>query len=426
MKKKVLVFPCGSEIGLEIFKSLNLSTHFELIGGSSSDDHGRFVYEKYIGDLPHVDNPDFVEEINKVVNQYDIDYIFPAHDSVVLRLAEEKQKNNLDCDVITSPVETCRITRSKLKTYLALNNVISTPRIYEDVDELKESDFPIFLKPDVGQGSKGTYKANNISEVKFYSEKDPSLLMLEFLPGKEYTIDCFTDVEGSILFCEGRERRRISNGISVNSTSLIDDRFRELAEKINKELQFKGVWFFQVKERHGGELVLMEVAPRVAGTMGLIRGKGVNLPLLSLFDAEGIKVSVLENEYTLEIDRALENKYKHDVHYSHVYIDFDDLIVFEGKVNPAVVAFIYQCINDKVQLHLLTRHLDDIQDTLKKFRMTQLFDEIVWIKDGKSKSAYIQENDAIFIDDSFAERKEVKENRNIPVFDGHMIESLMR
>jgi hypothetical protein len=38
MKKNVLVFPCGSEIGLEIHKSLSYSTHFTLVGGSSVDD----------------------------------------------------------------------------------------------------------------------------------------------------------------------------------------------------------------------------------------------------------------------------------------------------------------------------------------------------------------------------------------------------
>lgn len=39
MKSKVLVFPCGSEIGLEIHNSLKWSTHIDLWGGSSVNDH---------------------------------------------------------------------------------------------------------------------------------------------------------------------------------------------------------------------------------------------------------------------------------------------------------------------------------------------------------------------------------------------------
>jgi hypothetical protein len=44
MKKNVLVFPCGSEIGLEVYRSLKHSIHFNLIGANSVDDHGRVVF----------------------------------------------------------------------------------------------------------------------------------------------------------------------------------------------------------------------------------------------------------------------------------------------------------------------------------------------------------------------------------------------
>ncbi|HTB48507.1 MAG TPA: carbamoylphosphate synthase large subunit short form, partial [Verrucomicrobiae bacterium] len=71
MKQNVLVFPCGSEIGLEIYKSLSHSTHFNIFGGSSTADHGEFVYENYIGDLPTVDSPTFTEELNSVIDKYD-------------------------------------------------------------------------------------------------------------------------------------------------------------------------------------------------------------------------------------------------------------------------------------------------------------------------------------------------------------------
>lgn len=427
MKKNILVFPCGSEIGLEIFKSLHLSTHFELVGGSSSDDHGRFVYDTYVGGLPQVDDADFIAELNKVIDTHNIDYVFPAHDSVVLKLAEEKKNKNLGCEVIASPFETCRIARSKLETYRNLIGAVATPRVYASIEELGVGDFPVFLKPDIGQGSKGTYKAHTVEEVEFYCERDPSLIILEYLPGKEYTIDCFTDYNGKLLFSNGRERRRISNGISVNAVSILDDRFHVLAKSINENIEFNGVWFFQVKERSDGELVLMEIAPRVAGTMGLIRGEGVNLPLLSLFNAEGINISIEKNDYTLEIDRALENKYKHNIIYTHVYIDLDDLIVSDGKINLTAIAFIYQCINDNVRVHLLTRHKKDVHTSLKKYRMESLFDEVIWIKDSiEHKSDYISHTDSIFIDDSFSEREEVKKKKGIPVFDGHMIESLIR
>lgn len=424
MKKRVLVFPCGSEIGLEIYKSVSFSTHFELYGGSSVDDHGKFVYKNYIAGLPNVEDEDFCKKLNEVIEKYDIDYVFPAHDSVVLSLAIEKSRGNLNCDVITSPVDTCQTARSKRSTYRALEDAIATPRVYDETD-LTDRVFPVFLKPDVGQGSKGVYKANDIEDVRFYRNKDHSLMLLEYLPGREYTIDCFTDRHGELRFCKGRERRRVSNGISVNSVRVHKQEFERIANKINEKLSFRGTWFFQLKERSSGELVLLEIAPRVAGTMGLTRGMGVNLPLLSLFDASGMDVSIAENTYMLEIDRALENKFKHDIDYSHLYIDFDDLVIVSGKINPHAVALIIQSINNDVKVHLLTRHPDDLQVTLAKHRLTGLFDEVIWLKAGEKKSDHIKEKEAIFIDDSFSERNEVQEAKGIPVFDAHMLESLI-
>lgn len=425
MKENVLVFPCGSEIGLEIYKSLAFSTHYNLVGGSSVDDHGRFVYSSYVDGIPFINSPEFINVINRIIDEYDIKYIFPAHDDVVVKLSQESANNNLHCKVITSPVKTCEVTRSKKKTYEAFSGIVCTPHIYSNVSDLKNDDFPVFLKPDVGQGSKGTFKASSLEEVKFYIDKDPSLIILEYLPGKEFTIDCFTNRKGELLFCEGRVRSRVQNGISVNSSTDNNVDFRKIAEKINKTLIFNGVWFFQLKEDAQGKLVLMEIAPRIAGTMGLVRCKGVNLPLLSLFNEAGKNVSIIENHCNVVIDRALQNRYHHNIKYLHVYIDFDDLVVFNNKVNPLVLAFVFQCINKNIKIHLITRHKKDITSTLKNYRLSNIFDEVIQVDVGDQKHKYIKEKDAIFIDDSFAEREAIHDKCGIPVFDVHMIESLM-
>ncbi len=423
MIKNVLVFPCGSEIGLEVYRALNYSTHFKLVGGSSVEDHGRFVYQDYIGDIPMVGSDDFIPRLQTIITERQIDFIIPTHDSVVLKLAEAKQQGGLDCEVLTSRYETCAIARSKSKTYAALAEVIRTPKIYQ-ANELKPADLPVFLKPDVGQGSKGTHLANTLDEVALKVKNDEALLILEYLPGKEYTVDCFTSSTGKLLFCEGRERRRTMNGISVNTFTVDDDRFKQIAGIINQHIRFRGVWFFQLKQAADGQLTLLEIAPRVAGTMALVRCKGVNLVLLSLFDAMGIAVDVFENNYQLELDRGLENCYKHNINYKHVYLDFDDLVIFNDKVNPAVMAFVFQCVNKGVSVHLLTRHRGDLTASLKKYRLDNIFDELILITDGQEKTDFIKEPDSIFIDDSFAERKKVHEVKAIPVFDSHMIEAL--
>lgn len=418
--KKVLVFPCGSEIGLEINRALAHSTHFALYGGNSVDDHGKFVYKNYISGLPFIDAPDFIDELNKVIELHKIDFIIPAHDSAVLKMAEDQ--NAIKATVITSCADTCKICRSKRKTYNLFNKHIPTPIVYDTKGKM---DFPIFLKPDAGQGTKGTYKVNTQEEVDFYLKKDSSLITLEYLPGKEYTVDCFTNKNGKLLFAEGRERVRILNGISVNSRPTNNPKFQELAQIINKTLSFQGVWFYQVKERANGELVLMEIAPRIAGTMALYRALGVNFTQLSLFDRMGINVSILKNKYDIEIDRALFSRFSIKENYGCVYIDLDDTIIVNNTVNTDVIKFLYQSRNMGKMIILLSKHKGNIKEPLSKFAISELlFDDIIIIEQFENKSDYIKNMSSIFIDDSFAERKEVSDKLNIPVFGLDAIESL--
>ncbi len=412
MKKRVLVFPCGSEIALEINRALKDSIHFKMVGASSISDHGEYVFKTYIPNIPFVEDAAFIPALQKVCDDYKIDFIFPAHDSVVLKLAQHAHE--FKAKIITSSLETNEICRSKEKTYKKFQGIIPTPKLFQK-DNIEK--YPVFLKPSVGQGSKGTCKVSNKHELDFYLSKNSELLILEYLPRREYTIDCFTNRHGKLLFAMGRQRIRISNGISVSSKTVNNPKFIELAEKINKVLSFQGVWFFQVKENTDGEFVLMEIAPRIAGTMGLSLGLGVNFAQLSLFDMMGYDVEIIRNNYEIQIDRALYASYKINLDFDTVYIDFDDVISLQTGVNTDAVKLLYQFKNQKKEIILLTKHAGDIYQKLDDLCISKnLFNKIIHIADTDEKSNYITKNNAVFIDDSFAERQKVMKNKNISVF----------
>ena len=91
-----------------------------------------------------------------------------------------------------------------------------------------------------------------------------------------------------------------------------------------------------------------------------------------------------------------------------------------------LVSFLHQCINNKIKIILLTKHEADLNQTLNKHRISQLFDQIIHIKKTDEKSNYIKTKDAIFIDDSHVERKKISANCNIPVFSPDMVEGLLK
>ena len=155
------------------------------------------------------------------------------------------------------------------------------------------------------------------------------------------------------------------------------------------------------------------------------RAFGVNLPLLSLYNSDNIKVDIIKNSYTCQMDRALCSSYRIEYDYNYIYIDLDDVLVQNSKVNYMVLAFIYKALNENKKIILLTRHSNNPIMTLEKYKIFNLFDEIIHIQDGNNKSNYIKHEDSIFIDDSHRERKDVYVKKRIPVFDVNMIDTLM-
>ena len=208
MRKNILVFPCGSEIGLEIHNSVKYSTYFNLIGANSIDDHGKFIYDNYISGLPFVNENEIVPALRNIVFKYKIDAIYPTMDMVITKLKEKEEE--IGCKIISSPLETVETCLSKEKTYKLLQNIINIPKQYNNINEIKE--YPIFVKPKIGYGAIGTKKINNEDELKdFIKNSDNDNLILEYLPGEEYTIDCFTDKNGKMIYASARGRNRIKN-----------------------------------------------------------------------------------------------------------------------------------------------------------------------------------------------------------------------
>ena len=423
MKKKVAIFPAGSEIGLEINNALKYSTYYEVWGLSSVPCHAEYVYSNYIDGLPFYTNDNFIKKLNEVLENKKIDFVYPAYDDVQLFLTRNQER--IHAKIVTSELITVEICRSKIKTYKYFEGEWFIPKYYEKVDDV--TCYPVFLKPDVGQGSQGAKKINSIQELEYSCLENPNVVICEFLPGEEFTVDCFTNKDRELLVCKYRNRKRIRNGISVSSEELnVPDEVVKIAEKINEKLKFIGAWFFQIKKRDSGEYILLEIAPRIAGTMGISRNTGINYPLLTLFTLQDIPIDIINNKYNICVDRALISRYKTDIKYDYVYVDLDDTMIVNKKVNTSLMAFLYQIVNEKKKIVLLTKHIGNVNETLSKYHISEnLFDEIINIEKDEEKSDFIRREKAIFIDDSFSERRKVSINCNIPVFDCSEVEALL-
>ena len=214
------------------------------------------------------------------------------------------------------------------------------------------------------------------------------------------------------------------NVIAVDLFGRYDAEFKSIISALNQRLSFRGYWYVQLKRDSFGNLKLLEICTRFAGSFAFSKGLGVNLPLLSLLDFAGLPADVVKNDYHLEVDKTYIDRYSPCIDYDTVYIDYDDTITTNDgeNVNPYVIAYLYQCKNKGKKIVLLTRHADTFKESIyidfdKKRLSKQLFDEIIELSWNDNKCNHIESSNSIFIDNSFAERKVVKDSCGIPVFD---------
>ena len=424
-KKNLLVFPSESENSFEIFNALRFSTRFCIWGASSAEGHGQHVFENYYSKLPKINENNFIFEFNKFLEDKNISFIIATHDDIAVFLS--LHQNEIKAQLIGSKHSTADICRHKKKLFSLLKNEDFCPTVFDNKSLVTE--FPVFIKPDASQGSRDCHIVNSQKDFDNIKIKNNETVICEYLPGQEITVDCFTDFDGEIQFIGPRTREKIKLGIAFQSTPLpVTEEISEIGKKLNELIKPRGIWFFQLKKDIKDKYKILEASCRPSTGMGIYRHIGVNLPLMAAYDALGIKTTALKNkDFSIHTSKSLKNSYKHDLFYTHIYIDYDDTIIVNNQPNLSAIHFLYQSKLENKKIIILSRHDKDIYQSMKKNCICpDLFDEIIILEEHQKKSSFIQSQESIFIDNLFHERMEVLKNSDIPVFDVDAIDLLIK
>lgn len=415
----VLVFPCGSENASEIHQALMHSIHVNLFGASSVDDHGRFLFARYVGDLPRIDAPDFDAKFASLLAQWGIQLVFATHDSVQHYLSTRVAAWNVA--LVNGDSNASRTSRQKSLTYGLFSDQPWTPNVYRSVEHVQH--WPVVVKPDMGQGGQGVSLVQTAAQADAASAQLEAPLLVEYLPGEEITVDCFTDRNRRIVWVGPRTRERVRAGIAMRCRPVaLSAEIEAIGELINQRLRLRGPWFFQLKKDHGGAWKLLEISCRVAGAMVTQRARGINLPLMAVLDYLGRDVIALPVSGVNLVERRITTLAQLDEDFDTVYVDFDETVIKDGKAIPSTLYFLYRMLDKGKRLVLITRHVGDPLHALGEARIDpKLFDEIIHLDNGEKKSAFIHGR-AIFVDNHFPERLDVATTCGIPVFDVDALE----
>lgn len=420
MKKRVLVLSCGALTATDMSISLKDNDEFELWGTSIYKDHGIYTYKNYISDIPKISDPNFIVILNKKIKEYNIKYLVPTHEDMCLFLQKNKEKIN--AITLSSNYETSLICRYKTKTYEKMNNYDFIPKIYKKEDVKK---YPVFIKKDDDQGARNCYKVNTKQELDLYT-KNSDMIICEYLPGDEVTVDCFTNKDRKLIFCNPRATDRMLAGIDVHSRRInLDDEIMYIAESLNKEIEFRGCWFFQIKKDENGKFKLLEIATRLAGTFSLSRCLDVNLLLMQLKDMEGQDVSITFNNIDIESDKQFTGKYFLGINYNIVYIDFESCFEQKEQIDTFLMLYLYQCINKNIEIILLVENLENSLKYLSENKIDKkLFKEIILVLKSEIKNV-LKENSILISNNDELKNEIRKSNKQYCCFSNTIIEALI-
>ena len=281
-----------------------------------SADTNRLSPGLYLSDkgyiVPKFTDEKFYDKVEEIIKKEKIEAVIPALDPILLDFSIQKERlEKLGAKIIVSDQASIKITRDKWNTYQKLLDLVPLPRSFTKIEDI-DIDFPIFIKPRDGSGSINAYNINNKEELDFFYKRVPNPIIQEFLPGKEYTIDCLADLNGKLLFCIQRERLETKTGISVKGKIVNNKHLQKMAKIITENICFNGPFFFQAKEDNNGVPKLTEINPRISGTMSLSSSAGPNIHSLSVRMYMGEKITIPEIKYGLYISRYFEDIYLTD------------------------------------------------------------------------------------------------------------------
>ena len=86
------------------------------------------------------------------------------------------------------------------------------------------------------------------------------------------------------------------SGISVEGIFVKEETIIDYCSQIIKELELHGNIGIQVKKSTAGKFLIVEINPRVQGTIVAGLGAGINLPVLAIKQELGLQISEKELE----------------------------------------------------------------------------------------------------------------------------------
>tara|TARA_R100001082_G_scaffold110310_1_gene89893 strand:+ start:1018 stop:2094 length:1077 start_codon:yes stop_codon:yes gene_type:complete len=278
---------------------------------------------------PRGDSEEYVSCIYNYCKKNNIDLLIPCADEELLPLSRSKSIfDSIGCNVLVSDppsLQKC-LDKGSLYKFCSDNDLqqyIVKHRVCNDIDSLLDSykhlnslGHKVCVKPSKTHGSRGfRLIEDGISKKDFFDKKPsphaitldslcdiltsdgsdtfPELLVMEYLPGQEYSVDCYKRTQD--FLCVTRTRDVIKEGICVSGQTIENKELIRAAKKIYEKIGLLYNANIQFRYDQKGDAKLLEINPRFSGTMEHCRASGINFVEVAVHNIMQLK----EYDYTV-------------------------------------------------------------------------------------------------------------------------------
>jgi carbamoyl-phosphate synthase large subunit len=282
------------------------------------------AYGLYLADKGYLvserDSPAFLEKLMKILRQEKCSVIYPlsTFDQEYFAAHRDLFEGN-GIRVVVSDLPSVSTANDKLNLYERCRKVGIPVAAYVPVEEPSSLDtalralgypkLPVVFKLSHSTAARGLtiiredgsifesiHRANGLPHMSAEELLNTlahmgwsSGILCEYLPGDEYSVDVLS-WKGEPLISVVRKRYAATGGLALHAEVVDDAEVRGLAEAVVRELGLSYTSNVQIRRNSENLPCLMEVNPRIPGTIGLTVQAGVNMPAAALELALGREI----------------------------------------------------------------------------------------------------------------------------------------
>ncbi|MEK7080455.1 MAG: ATP-grasp domain-containing protein [Patescibacteria group bacterium] len=321
MSKKTILITAASGEGFPSFGRYlkRLGKEFRIVGVSPDKEAAGFTFidKGYFVSQPEDKN--YIRDLLTVCKKEKVKILIPSDPKELVLLAGNKNKfEKIGTLVLSSSLESVRTAEDKEKFFMFCKEKgIPVPdfikvKNYKDfrkaVFQLGYPEKVVCFKPIISSGTRGfrVLSSKNdrlhnllkdhpggvmadfseVCSILKTAEYFPEILVMEFLPGKEYTVDVLAD-NGKTQIIIPRTRDKVLLGASFLGRAVEEKEVIEYSKRIVEGLNLDAIVGIQFKKDEKDVPKAIEVNPRIQGATLLSVAAGVDLIDLAIKNALG-------------------------------------------------------------------------------------------------------------------------------------------